>query len=88
MFKLLMAKGLPTLDLHGLKRDEVWDKIDRFLLNQAENGAPRVRIMTGKGQGIVREETEKYLRQAKYHFSVEKLDNGKPNEGVLVVYME
>lgn len=84
-----MAKKsqIPTLDLHGFKRDEVWDAMDKFLRKFADS-VPRVRVMTGKGQGIVRQEAENYLKQARYHFSVERTESGALNEGVLLVFMD
>jgi DNA-nicking Smr family endonuclease len=81
-----MAKSLPTLDLHGRTTDEVFPLLDQFLRRHAHLKA--VRVMPGKGHGKVRAKVEEYLRLAHYHWSVERLGNGKPNEGVLVVHMD
>lgn len=79
----------PTLDLHGHLGEEVEAKLDRFLLmasrKASEGGPPVVRIMTGKGKGVVQSLVIEYLRQAKYTWRFEKSANGKPNEGVLLV---
>ena len=77
---------LPTLDLHGYKKDEVFDALDAFIVkNQSK---PRVRVMTGKGKGIVAAEAKRYLKAGGYPFVVEKMDNGKANDGVLVVILD
>ena len=77
----------PTLDLHGRTRDEVWDEMDRFIHSHSQKGTKRLRIMTGKGAGIVKDEAQRYLKQAGYPFQIEKLPNGKANEGVLLVFV-
>lgn len=76
----------PTLDLHGYKMDEVFDAVEAFLRKHAN--ASKVRIMHGKGTGAVRAKVLEYLRLAGYHSYTERLDSGKPNDGVLVVPME
>lgn len=74
-----------SLDLHGFKKDEVFDAVDRFLLKNSNEKT--VKIVCGKGTGVVRNEVISYLKQANYPWSHEKV-NGKPNEGVIIVYME
>lgn len=81
-----MAKDL--LDLHGFKTDEVEDAIDKFLMRVANSNLKRARIMTGKGTGAVKAVAIKYLKLAGYHWSYEKLSNGKNNEGCLVIFLE
>jgi DNA-nicking Smr family endonuclease len=80
--------SLKSIDLHGYKSDEVFDALDQFLLKASRTGQARVKIITGKGKGIVQKETEKYLKLAGYHFQKEKMDNGKINDGVLIVFVE
>lgn len=81
-----MAKDL--LDLHGFKSDEVEAAVDKFLMKLSGSGMKRARIMTGKGSGVVKNITVKYLKLAGYHWSYEKLSNGKDNEGCLVIFLE
>lgn len=81
-----MSKKAPTLDLHGYKTDEVFDAMEAFLAKHSS--AKQVRIMHGKGTGKVKTKVEEYLRLARYPFKPERLDNGKTNDGVLVVFME
>jgi len=81
-----MAKDL--LDLHGYKADQVEDAVDKFLMKLSNSGLKRARIMTGKGSGIVKDITIRYLKLAGYHWAYEKLPNGKNNEGCLVLFLE
>ena len=80
-----MAKDL--LDLHGFRVDEVWPALDKFLRRAEEQGLKSVRVMTGKGKGLVREEAVKALKLGGFPFKPEKLQNGQTNDGVLVVYL-
>jgi DNA mismatch repair protein MutS2 len=74
-----------TIDLHGVRGDDVVDKVDRFMM-QANNGnINQVRIICGKGTGTVKKIVIDYLKMAKYPWHYEKLSNGKNNEGVLLV---
>jgi len=80
-----MAKDL--LDLHGYKADQVEAAIDRFLMQLSTSSLKKARIMTGKGTGTVQSIAIKYLKMAGYHWSFEKLANGKSNEGCLVIFL-
>ncbi len=77
---------LPTLDLHGFKTDAVADAVDKFLTRNSSKA--RVRIMTGKGTGAVLKTVTDYLKLGGFPFEFERLDNGKRNEGVLVVILD
>lgn len=79
-------KAAPTLDLHGFKTDEVFDAVEAFLAKH--QSAKQVRIMPGKGTGAVKAKVEEYLKLARYPWRPERLDNGKVNDGVMVVFME
>ena len=81
-----MAKDL--LDLHGFKSDQVEDAIDRFLMQVSKSSLKKARIMTGKGTGTVQSLAIRYLKLAGYHWTYEKLSNGKNNEGCLIIYLE
>lgn len=76
-----------SLDLHGVVEDEVFDLVDRFLSKQSNSGGTQVRIMPGKGKGIVKKKLIEYLRLANYSWTYEKLPNGSQNEGVLVIHL-
>jgi len=78
-----MAKNL---DLHGCQADEVWDRMDSFLQESNSISLKKVRIVCGKGKGIVRKEAIRYLKAANYPWQYETR-NGKKNEGVLVIFL-
>lgn len=82
------SSSLPTLDLHGYQKDEVFDAIDSFIMKATRGGKPRARIMTGKGKGIVAAEAKRYLKAGGYPFHTEKLSNGKANEGALIIILD
>lgn len=77
---------LPTLDLHGFKTESVTDAVDKFLTRNSSQA--RVRIMTGKGTGAVQKAVVTYLKLGGFPWEFERLDNGKRNEGVLVVILD
>jgi len=76
------------LDLHGYRTEDVPDAVDRFLIKAQRAGQKRVRIMTGKGRGLVKKTVIDYLRLGGFPFEEERLKNGRRNEGVLVVFLE
>jgi len=79
-------KSYPTLDLHGRKKDEVFDLIDRFLVqNQSRN---KVYIMPGKGSGALMAEAKKYLKLGGYPWSFDVLPSGKKNTGRLIIHLD
>ena len=51
----------PDLDLHGCTVDEALPKIDAFLNDTYRAGLHYVRIVHGKGSGILRREVGRYL---------------------------
>lgn len=83
---MLVRMKTPTLDLHGYKTDEVFDAVEKFLLKHQR--AKTVRIMPGRGTGAVKAKVAEYLKLGGYAWSPERLDSGKVNDGVMIVYME
>ena len=49
------------LDLHRLTVDEALTQLDQFLNTAFQAGLYRVRIVHGKGTGILRQEVRRYL---------------------------
>ncbi len=78
-----MAQDL--LDLHGCRAEEIPDKVDKFLVGATKLGLSRVRIMTGKGKGIVQKEVIAYLKIGKFPWKFETTAQRVVNEGVLIV---
>ena len=83
-----MAKNtnLKTLDLHGYKSDDVYDAVDQFI--HKNQNAKRLRIMTGKGTGVVKKLVLDYLKKAHYPWQYDTVGNGKQNEGVLIIFLD
>ena len=76
----------PTLDLHGFRQDEVYDAVDKFIMKHQNKS--RIRIMPGKGTGVVRNEVLAYLKQGHFPWEYEQMDNGSRNTGSIIVIME
>lgn len=79
---------MKSLDLHGYTTDEAIDAIDRFLVEIQQAAVKRAKIVTGKGSGKIQKLTIDYLKRAGYQWQYEKLSNGKPNEGVLILFCD
>ncbi len=69
----------PTLDLHGFTQDEALSAVDAFLMRHQSK--TRLRIVTGKGKGVLQKAVAQYLKTAGYPFDYEK-----GNTGVLLVF--
>lgn len=82
-----MSAKIPTLDLHGFTEDEALAALDQFLMKNSQGPAPSIRVMTGKGKGVLQKAVAQYLRTAGYPSKLETLPNGQKNEGVLIVFM-
>ena len=81
------SSNSPTLDLHGLREDEVFDKVDAFISSPRVQNSKQVRIMPGKGKGIVQKKLIEYLKLGGFPWSFEKDSSGKVNEGVIIVHV-
>lgn len=82
------STALLTLDLHGLKEDEVFDKVDKFLSSPRVQKASKARIMSGKGKGIVQKKLIEYLKLGGYPWTFERDAQGRENQGVLVIHLD
>lgn len=52
----------PNLDLRGERLEQALDKVTRFIDDATMVGVSEVKILHGKGNGILREEIRKYLK--------------------------
>ena len=50
------------IDLHGLTVDEALPKLDSFIHSAFTGGYYEVRVVHGKGSGILRREVDRFLR--------------------------
>ena len=80
-------ENLPTLDLHGVTVDEVFDLLDRFLRREEASGTACVRILHGKGTGKVKEKAREYCRQTGHIPKPDRDENGGENPGAFLLYL-
>jgi DNA mismatch repair protein MutS2 len=66
------------LDLRGLSVEECLERLDLYLDRVLLSGLHQVRIIHGKGQGILRREVQRYLKD---HPAVTAFRDGEPGEG-------
>ncbi len=69
---------IKTLDLHGFTEDEVFTSMDKFITKHSNEKL--LRIIPGKGKGIVRNKALEYLKKAHYPYRME-------NEGSLLIFL-
>lgn len=78
----------PELHLRGLYVEEALERLDRYLDQAVRAGLPRVRIVHGKGTGVLRQAVHEFLR---HHPLVERWELASPFEGgagVTIVYLQ
>ncbi len=72
-----------VIDLHGLYESEAIEEITNFLQEAEQNNAQRVRIITGKGSGVLQTAVRNWLSQEGYAFETAKITEG--GSGALIV---
>ena len=65
-------------DIRGIRASEVQEALERYLEDAYRSGLPSVRIIHGKGTGVLRQVVTDYLRT---HPAVAKFVTANPNEG-------
>ncbi len=78
---------IPTLDLHGVTQDEVFDRMDRFLRREEANGSQCVRILHGKGTGKVKEKALEYCRLTGHKAKPDRQGKQPENPGAFLLYL-
>ncbi|HIE05406.1 MAG TPA: hypothetical protein EYP58_01255 [bacterium (Candidatus Stahlbacteria)] len=73
------SSDIPELHLRGRRRDEVAYLLDRFIGDALAQGDLVLRIIHGRGQGIVKQEVDSFLRKDKRvkEFGVDPLNPGQ-----------
>ena len=73
-----MRPNYPEVDLHGLFADEALDRLERAITDALKGGHDRLRIVHGKGTGILRREVRELL---KTHPKVRTFQYASPFDG-------
>ncbi|EMR02677.1 endonuclease MutS2 [Cesiribacter andamanensis] len=83
-----MANFSSNLDVRGLRTDEAIARVDSMLDSAAMLGTPELRIIHGKGDGILRQMIRNHLKGFSFvtGFEDEHVERGGP--GVTLVYLQ
>ena len=73
-----MRYAYPEVDLHALTADEALIRLDMFLNEAFVSGSPWVRVIHGKGTGVLRQAVQGMLR---HHPLVRSFRPGREGEG-------
>ena len=77
------ARKMPTLDLHGRTGDEVFGLLDQFITKHKR--CKELRVIVGRGRGIVKQRAVEYLKGAHYPWRHERAHSGVENPGALIL---
>lgn len=81
----LKSAATPELDLRGMASDEAVAVLDQFLDTAYMGNLPTVRIIHGKGTGVLRSSVQDELRRCKYVKSFRLGVYGEGESGVTIV---
>ena len=73
-----MMRDYPEVDLHGLFADEARDKLEQAITDAIRGGHRKLRIVHGKGTGILKREVRDVLE---HHPMVRTYQNASPHDG-------
>lgn len=71
------------IDLHGFFEREAIEAVEAFLFVAEQKNMKRVRIVTGKGTGVLQKAVRTWLGEQKYIFETAKITEG--GRGALIV---
>ncbi|MHA8086763.1 endonuclease MutS2 [Aquirufa sp. Wall-65K1] len=83
-----MAQFSLTLDLRGKRGEEVWVSLDQYINDVLLLGAPEVRILHGKGDGILRNLVREQLKRYAQIKQVQDEHADRGGAGISVVTMK
>ncbi len=83
-----MANFSSSIDVRGLRTDEALVKVDGMLDSAAMLGIPELRIIHGKGDGILRQMIRNHLKGYSFISHVEDEHVERGGAGVTLVYMQ
>ena len=58
----MLRRDYPEIDLHGMFAEEARDQLERAIAAAIKEGHTNIRIIHGKGTGILRREVQDVLR--------------------------
>lgn len=73
-----MRRDYPEVDLHGMFADEARERLERAIAEALAGGHDRIRIVHGKGTGILRREMWDLLT---HHPMVRTFQYASPHDG-------
>lgn len=83
-----MAQFSLTLDLRGKRGEEVWVSLDQYINDVLLLGAPEVRILHGKGDGILRSLVREQLKRYAQIKQVQDEHADRGGAGISVITMK
>ncbi len=80
--------GSIEIDVRGKTAEDAWDVVDRFIDSAVLTGWPQVRVIHGKGTGVLRRVIGERLRRDPRAVSYRLGQSGEGGDGVTVVWLE
>ncbi len=81
---MILFNNAPSLDLHGFDRDYARIKINEFIYDNYKMKNKKIVIIHGNGTGILRNETQKTLKNNKYVLEY-KINNFNSGETLVIL---
>lgn len=75
-----------SIDLHGLTEAAAISAVTLFLQKAESDESQRVRIITGKGSGVLQKSVSEWLRYKRYFFEHAKITEGGTGALVVTLY--
>ena len=80
--------ALTEIHLRAMRAEDAQNELERFLDDAVLAGLPQVRIVHGKGEGILRKLTQDYLRSHPGVKSYREADANEGGQGATVAYLK
>lgn len=80
--------GSIEVDVRGMNGEDAWETVDRFVDSAVLSGWPQVRVIHGKGTGVLRRVIGERLLQDPRVVSHRLGQSGEGGDGVTVVWLE
>ncbi len=80
--------AVSEIHLRAMRAEDAMQELERFVDDAVLAGLPQVRIVHGKGEGILRKATQDYLRRSR---NIERFRDGEDGEGgagVTIAYLK